>query len=142
MEAKIDSFLFPCVGLYDMGGAVMGIFSFLASSFMDGWRSGQQAQQPPARSTQAVPHTPHLFYPAILPRFDEITAGGHDGPRALVYSLSWLAPRRKRPFACGELNALDFGTGASTASGASSIPLGKTTPYLPITMSRSANSIL
>ena len=89
----------------------MGIFSFLSNSFMEGWRSGQQAQQPPACSTQVVPRNLDLIYPAPLLRFDEIAADGHDDPRALVYSLSWLDPRRKRPFACGELNALDFGSG-------------------------------
>lgn len=88
----------------------MGLFSSLASSFIEGWRSGQQntMHNTPFHS---VPHTPHLFYPAILPRFDEIAAGGHDDPRALVYSLSWLDPGSKRPFSCGELNTLDFGGG-------------------------------
>lgn len=88
----------------------MGIFSFLASSFMDGWRSGQQntAHNAPFHG---VPHTPHLFYPAILPRFDEISANEHSDPRALVYTLSLLDPSRKRPFSCRELNALDFGGG-------------------------------
>lgn len=88
----------------------MGVFSFLASSFMDGWRSGQQSA---AHKTplQDVPHTPHLFYPAILPRFDEIADGGHADPRALVYALSLLDPHRKKPFSCEELNALDFGNG-------------------------------
>ena len=89
----------------------MGLFSSLASSFMEGWRSGQQSQQAPARSTQTVPHDFDLIYPAPLLRFDEISARGHDDPRALVYALSWLDPKRKRPFACGELNALDFGNG-------------------------------
>ena len=89
----------------------MGLFSSLASSFMEGWRSGQQAQHPPTRSTQVVPRNFDLIYPAPLLRFDEIAAGGHDDPRALVYALSWLDPKRKRPFACGELNALDFGNG-------------------------------
>lgn len=90
----------------------MGIFSLFASSFMEGWRSGQQgaAHAAPSRS---VPHTPHLFYPSILPRFDELTSGGHNDPRALVYSLSWLDPGRKRPFSCDEINALDFGPGKS-----------------------------
>lgn len=88
----------------------MGIFSLFASSFMEGWRSGQQgaAHAAPSRS---VPHTPHLFYPSILPHFDELTSGGHNDPRALVYSLSWLDPGRKRPFSCDEINALDFGPG-------------------------------
>ena len=86
----------------------MGLFSSLASSFMEGWRSGQQAQHPPTRSTQVVPRNFDLIYPAPLLRFDEIAAGGHDDPRALVCALSWLDPKRKRPFACGELNALDF----------------------------------
>ena len=89
----------------------MGLFSSLASSFMEGWRSGQQAQHPPTRSTQVVPRNFDLIYPAPLLRFDEIAAGGHDDPRVLVYALSWLDPKRKRPFACGELNALDFGNG-------------------------------
>lgn len=89
----------------------MGLFSSLASSFMEGWRSGQQSQQAPARSTQTVPHDFDLIYPAPLLRFDEISARGHDDPRALVYALSWLDPKRKRPFDCEELNALDFGSG-------------------------------
>lgn len=89
----------------------MGLFSSLASSFMEGWRSGQRVPPPPARSKQIVPRDFALMYPAPLLRFDEISAGGHDDPRALVYSLSWLDPGRKRPFSCGELNALDFGVG-------------------------------
>lgn len=89
----------------------MGLFSSLASSFMEGCRSSQQAQQSPSRSTRVVPRDFDLIYPAPLLRFDEITAGGHSDPRALVYTLSWLDPKRKRPFACGELNALDFGSG-------------------------------
>ena len=83
-----------------------------ASSFMDGWRSGQQGATH-AAPLCSVPHTPHLFYPAILPRFDDLASGGHSDPRALVYSLSWLDPGRKRPFSCEEINALDFGPGKS-----------------------------
>lgn len=103
----------------------MGLFSSLASSFMEGWRSGQQAQQPPACPTQVVPRNLDLIYPAPLLRFDEISAGGHNDVRALVYSLSWLDPGRKRPFACGELNALDFGSGKDGEKKACQILLEK-----------------
>lgn len=62
----------------------MGLFSSLASSFMEGWRSGQQVPPPPARSKQIVPRDFSLMYPAPLLRFDEISAGGHDDPRRTV----------------------------------------------------------
>ncbi len=102
----------------------MGIFSSLASSFMDGLRNGQQntAHNAPL---PGIPHTPHLFYPAILPRFDEIAANEHSDLRALAYTLSWLDPGRKRPFSCGELNALDFGGGKGGQKKACQILLKK-----------------
>lgn len=112
------------MGDYMIGGTVMGVFSFLASSFMDGWRSGQQGAAHAAPLCR-IPHTTHLFYPAILPRFDELASGGHDDPRALVYALSWLDPNRKRPFSCGELNALDFGNGKAGEKKACQILLKK-----------------
>lgn len=83
----------------------MGLFS----SFLDGWRSGQQVNRAVTRSPHIVPHTPDLMYPAPLPRFDEIAEGGHDDPRATVYTILLLDLRRKRPFSDEEINALDFG---------------------------------
>ena len=43
----------------------MGLFSSLASSFMEGWRSCQQAQHPPTRSTQVVPPLPPTSPPLL-----------------------------------------------------------------------------
>ncbi len=106
----------------------MGLFSFLASSIMEGWRSGQQGQksnQSASRAVSNVPHTSHLTYPALLPCFEELAASGHDDPRAVVYALSWLDPKRKRPFSADELNALDFGEGRSGGKAACQILLEK-----------------
>ena len=89
----------------------MGIFSSLVDSFKSGYNAGRQKGSAPVNSLCKVPHTFDLMYPAILPRFDEITSGGHDDPRALVYAMSWLDLNRKRPCSFEELNALDFGVG-------------------------------
>lgn len=103
----------------------MGIFSFLTSSVAVEPRSSQQVQRPASASLCNVPYTCHLTYPALLPRFDDLAAGNHNDPRALVYALSWLDPARKRPFSCGELNALDFGTGKAGEKMACQMLLGK-----------------
>lgn len=89
----------------------MSIFSFLASSFIEGWRSGQRVQKAPAHAKQVVPHTFDLMYPAILLRFDELAEEGHLNPRAVIYPILHLDPLRKRPFSTGDLSALDFGEG-------------------------------
>lgn len=100
----------------------MGIFSFLSSSFMEGWRNGQQA---PAHSKQVIPHTFDLMYPAILPKFDELAETGHSNPRAVIYTILRLDPLRKKPFSADELSALDFGEGKGGVKAAYRVLLKK-----------------
>ena len=105
----------------------MGLFSFLASSFMEGWRSeqNQRNSQSANRLMNIVPHTRDLLYPGLLPHFEELSANEHNDPRAVLYTMLRIDPHRKRPFSVEELSALDFGDGNSGEKTACQILLKK-----------------
>lgn len=103
----------------------MGLFSFLADSFMEGYNNGRREKPIRSRSSHCVPHTFDLIYPSILPRFDELAGEGHSNPRAVIYTILRLDPLRKKPFSAEELSALDFGEGKGGVKAAYRVLLDK-----------------
>lgn len=85
----------------------MGIFSFLAKSFADGFRGSLERQQEAERKQIKIP-VRDLLYPGELPSFTEIAEGGHEDVRALAYVIRYISPQRKRPITSEDFDTGDF----------------------------------